>query len=1196
MAAHVPVAAELLLRGADPAALRQGMDVTAWHRSRGRDDVAQLLDLHKVPARAQSLVRAGSSLEAIAVATDAVRLAERWLAGTPLVAELQQVADEALRLRSALEEAQLQLRAEEYAAARCAFTHARQMAPESKKVAEQLAQLEPLCKMQAALRQMQAEQSSTAQGVASAAMTPPRGQKTLSRTHSGRPAINAAAVHRLLDSGAPLNERDECGRTALLWSVENGLVDLISLLLTRTEGERADPNVIDKEGRSALHLANTPAVAAILLRAGSSRQAKNSKGRTPEAQHRRYDRNDVADLIAEQGEILHLQGLAERRLVLGDATGSSEAYRDALELCSATGVEEDSGGSVTALRRSLEQGQKRASGVAEALSTVGADTDVLSTALPLLVELPESSTVHEDEIYRRAGVIQCILSTRAPGRWTVTRCMGIGASGLVVAASDTIRQGVAVKLVMPEQEQFGKAQVRRLRREAQAMMRVQDAHVCAAFDSFFFPNECHPKAFVIIMEEVKGQTLAAELRERMSLSEVDTACVCSDLLRGLQAVHSGGLVHRDLKPSNICATEGEAGGPSARQSHKLIDFGLARAGPEAEEHGVTDTLLEHTQEGNQVGTPHYMAPEQWGAQWGSIDARSDLWAVGVLAYQMLTGTLPFGHGRTETLAVWSAVVEDAMPSLKAAAPDVSDSMVEWVAKALQKKQDDRFCSASEMAEALQKALVADGLSRYSVFLNYRVKTDSALASSLFTSLSVAGAGGAQSEGKLSVYLDKVRLVDGQRWDQGFVAGLRNSDVFVPLVSLGAIEPMTRLVNSENGSVDNVLLEWMLALWLFQNGHIKSILPVLLGEPNTDKANGGWQSLFDGLGKMEKRGQVLPSIVHEPTRFKAVAALRQLGLDAGMGQSELEGSFDAMTVAKTAEMVMCYQGLTLWEAEDRETALRRATERVAQAARSLLSASGTPATPKKAPCGEGGGKKLGSMLANSVMGMMQLRQELAQAHTHAATQARQISDLSLAQHRLTSERDAAVAACKQSDLQHPGSSYTGQLISTLQADNSKLNRQVAKYKGLATERQTNLKALRSEHVALAHQATETRQLAYDICTGNGRLNSNSSARLHLGVTRGAANTTSAERHMLNNPSLIQAASTKADTGDLNAGLRQVTRGNQSQRLTEQPRVVRRKTSSARSARRSARPVQEGNFMRPAENMAMTVALPLVRQTS
>ena len=87
-----------------------------------------------------------------------------------------------------------------------------------------------------------------------------------------------------------------------------------------------------------------------------------------------------------------------------------------------------------------------------------------------------------------------------------------------------------------------------------------------------------------------------------------------------------------------------------RRLHKLLDFGLARAAP-AEQHErsarMTDTLLAHTEDGERpAGTPHYMSPEQWSAEWGEVDARADLWAVGVLAYQMLTGRLPFAHDKT----------------------------------------------------------------------------------------------------------------------------------------------------------------------------------------------------------------------------------------------------------------------------------------------------------------------------------------------------------------------------------------------------------------------------------------------------------------------------------------------------------------------------------------------------------------------
>ena len=179
-------------------------------------------------------------------------------------------------------------------------------------------------------------------------------------------------------------------------------------------------------------------------------------------------------------------------------------------------------------------------------------------ASPLILPLPSASGGKEDseETFRRMGCLQAILNHRVPGRWTLTQCMGQGASGIVVKATDTIRQEVAVKLVMPQQEreQFGKADSRRLRREAQAMMRVQDSHVCAAFDSFFFPNDHHPLAFVLILEAVNGPTLAHRLRSASQMSELDVACVCTDILRGLKAVHAAGLVHRDLKPENICTT------------------------------------------------------------------------------------------------------------------------------------------------------------------------------------------------------------------------------------------------------------------------------------------------------------------------------------------------------------------------------------------------------------------------------------------------------------------------------------------------------------------------------------------------------------------------------------------------------------------------------------------------------------------
>eukprot|EP01043_Picozoa_sp_COSAG02_P025637 COSAG02_NODE_1447_length_12575_cov_8.479400_5_plen_1271_part_00 len=1200
---HLPTVAVLLASGADTTFCRQGIDLVTWHRSRGRADIADLIDLRRAPDHVAKLLARDAVDDAVQVGNSAIELAERWLPGTALADEIRVAGQTSQTLQQALAEAQRLFRDEEYTQAHAAYSHAASLAPSSRKIAERLENLEPLCRMQAKLRELETKQLSTPPRVANAALTPPRGQKTLSRTCSGRQIINVAAVHRLLDSGAPLNERDECGRTALIWSVENNLPDLVSLLLTRTEGERANPNTTDNKGRSALHLAQTPAVASMLIRAGSELQLKNADGRTPEAQHRRHGRFDVAELIAERGDILHLQGLAERRLMHGDTQAASDAYRDALELCARNA---DGSSSLAALQQSLVAGHKRASEIAEALASASTNAaEIFTNVQPLVLPLPSSGSrgmEESEQIFRRIGVLQAILNDRVPGRWTLKQCMGQGSSGMVVKATDTIRQEVAVKLVMPEQEgeEFGKADSRRLRREAQAIMRVQDPHVCAAFDSFFFPNEHHPLAFVLILEAVNGPTLAHQLNSVSQMTELDVACVCKDLLRGLKAVHAAGLVHRDLKPDNICTAGVQT---EARRIHKLLDFGLARAvaTDQCEQSGhMTDTLLAHTQDGNhQAGTPHYMSPEHWSLEWGTVNARADLWAVGVLAYQMLSGRLPFAHEKTDVLAVWSAVVGDSFVSTKMHNPGVSDAMDKWIEKALQKKQSDRFCSAAEMEEALQRALVADHLARYNIFISYRVKTEHKLALSMFSTISDAEVSvcGAQKQERLAVFLDKVRLLDGQRWDSQFIQALGCSDVFVPLVSIGALEPMTRLMDQV--TPDNLLLEWMLALWMFKNGQIKSIVPLLLEHQAADsKAQDGDRSrktLFDGLAQMAQDGRQLPDVVHEPTRVKAVDALHQLGLDAGMTMTASSKSFDEMTVTKVCEMIMMYQGCLMWDAPDQHCAIENATAKVVQVARSFVGNSGDSENNSqiKAPDAAGKPKKLGSILASSVMDVLQLRQELAQSQQQVSAQAHRISELSMevSQLKLQKETAAVELATKQQHLARE--SYAGELTKQLQAENDKLQRRVAKWKDLATVRQSELKALRHEHVALAHQATETRQLAYAICTGHGRLNSNSSARLQIDAP--AMKRTTLRRPSLKGGSTTAITPTPAPTvrHDLNAGLRAA--------VTVDPSPPLQKPSSKRMNKRTGKSkatlssmLAQGVTTQAAH--ANTNALPMVRQRS
>ena len=191
-------------------------------------------------------------------------------------------------------------------------------------------------------------------------------------------------------------------------------------------------------------------------------------------------------------------------------------------------------------------------------------------------------------------------------------------------------------------------------------------------------------------------------------------------------------------------------------------------------------------------------------------------------------------------------------SIKAYQPGISDGMEEWVTKALQKKQSERFCSAAEMEEALQRALVGSNLARYNIFISYRVKSEHELAQSMFSTISDADA---SDQERLAVFLDKIRLVDGQRWDVSFIRALGSSDVFLPLVSIGALEPMARL--TDQSTPDNLLLEWMLALWMFENGHIKSILPLLIGKPSSGNAER--ETLFDGLAQMARGGSLSLSL-------------------------------------------------------------------------------------------------------------------------------------------------------------------------------------------------------------------------------------------------------------------------------------------------------------------------------------------------
>jgi non-specific serine/threonine protein kinase len=220
----------------------------------------------------------------------------------------------------------------------------------------------------------------------------------------------------------------------------------------------------------------------------------------------------------------------------------------------------------------------------------------------------------------------------------------------------------------------------RFRREAQLLAAVTHPNVCQIFDL-----GDHQGAPFLAMELLSGEPLSARLAARGALPAQDAVRIARDLLAALGELHRRGIVHRDLKPSNVYLTP---------HGTKLLDLGVARQ--------VSETPGEAalTRTGTALGTPRYMAPEQWN---GAAEPRSDLFACGAVLFEMLTGR-PAYPGDT-ALEILQGVLRGGPPSLGGAGPDALDRLL---CRALAARPEDRFASAAEMAAALAAAGTSEG--------------------------------------------------------------------------------------------------------------------------------------------------------------------------------------------------------------------------------------------------------------------------------------------------------------------------------------------------------------------------------------------------------------------------------------------------------------------------------------------------------
>jgi predicted Ser/Thr protein kinase len=267
------------------------------------------------------------------------------------------------------------------------------------------------------------------------------------------------------------------------------------------------------------------------------------------------------------------------------------------------------------------------------------------------------------------------------GDYAIVRELGRGGMGRVYLATD-VRLGRTVALkALPPHLTRDPAQRERLRREARAAAALSHPGIC----TIYALEELNDELF-IAAEYIDGRTLRQEIAQGRRPSPRDLLEMAEELAAALAAAHAKGITHRDLKPENVMRA------PDGRL--KILDFGLALIDPVAGPFTPTNV----TQPGTLVGTPGYMAPEQLNG--GPVDARADVFALGVLLYECACGTHPFQAA--SPLALAARVLEGEPRPIQTVCPDIPPVVASVIDRCLTKAPRDRFASAVDVALALAR--------------------------------------------------------------------------------------------------------------------------------------------------------------------------------------------------------------------------------------------------------------------------------------------------------------------------------------------------------------------------------------------------------------------------------------------------------------------------------------------------------------
>jgi serine/threonine protein kinase len=494
-----------------------------------------------------------------------------------------------------------------------------------------------------------------------------------------------------------------------------------------------------------------------------------------------------------------------------------------------------------------------------------------------------------------------LLGTLLAGRYRIEALIGSGGMGAVYRAEHVhMRKAVAVKVLHKEMTAFPEV-VARFEREAVAAGRIEHPHVVSASDF----GQLEDGSFYLVLEFIEGQSLAKLVGRTRELSPTRALRITRQIVEALSAAHGLGIVHRDLKPDNVMLVDKDGD----QDFVKVLDFGIAKI---KVEETVEQPAL--TQIGTVFGTPEYMSPEQ--ARGELVDARADLYTVGVILYEMLAGVSPFKDD--DLVVVLTRHLTAEPPPLPSS---VDPLIVELVLLLLKKNRDQRVQSAAELIDRIDMILgvpgSAPGLSPVpssGVMRSGRARSsadvtvvEAQLAEGFAPTILGETTPHALSRNGLAESLLKRQLVLGQRsiplWLFGagalsLVLGIAAVIVIGSLLFGGKPEAESLKDDASNNAVakDSELSQLIARA---QTGD-QTALAELSARPEPMRAEGEWLALGRGYAKLahlsaslaayQKGVAAKPALSSDPN---LVADVRRAALDASTSEAALKFAAGAL---------------------------------------------------------------------------------------------------------------------------------------------------------------------------------------------------------------------------------------------------------------------------------------------------------------